>query len=158
MDRVVIESESVPEFVPPQNYTVFRGIELSGAVEDFADSDDVKATFNPGFTLNTTEAPIWLEFFARASEATSFRIESSAGTPGLVYEVEAWNWNSSAYDVIGSKDESFATDAVTDYQIVAADHIDGNGNVRSRIGWRRIGFVVNFPWTVNVDQAGWTPQ
>ena len=69
-------------FVPPSDYTVFRGIELNGALTDFANSDDVSASYNPGFTIIATEAPVSLVFDANAPTANEFVVESSAMTPG----------------------------------------------------------------------------
>ena len=122
---------------------------------DFADSDDVDASYNPGFTLNNLEAPVWLIFDAVAADATDFRVESDAGTPGLEYTVEAFNWATNAFEIVGTEIESFNADTVSEFPIVPADHVDGAGNVRTRVGWRQFGFIINFPWTINVDQVGW---
>ena len=142
-------------FVEPTAFTTFRGIQLSGTLADFASSDDVSATYNPGFTINSTEAPVWLIFDGVAPSATSFRVESNAGTPGLTYTVEAFNFNTNAFEVIGTQTESFNSDGMFDFNLVPADHIDAAGNVQARVGWRQTGFTINFPWEVRVDQAGW---
>lgn len=143
-------------FVPPATFTNFRGTVLNASLTDFADADDVDASYNPGFTIGNFEAPVWLIFEAVSASATGFRVESSAGTPGLEYTFEAWNWGTSSYDIIDTEVESFNIDTATEFPIVAADHIEpGTDNVRSRVGWRRVGFTINFPWQVNVDQVGW---
>ena len=113
------------------------------------------ANYNPGFTINNEEAPVWLIFDGVAAGAVSFRVESNAGTPGLTYTVEAFNWASGMYDIIDTMDESFNTDSVDTFPIVPADHIDAGGEVRGRVGWRQTGFTINFPWEVRVDQTGW---
>ena len=141
-------------FVPPAQYTVFRGIELNGAIGDYSTSDDVRASYNPGFVINNTEAPVWLVFDGNAAGATSFRVESQAGTPGLTYTMEAFNFVTGQLEVIGTQDESFNNDVVTTFPI-GADNVDTNGDVRSRVGWRQTGFTINFPWVVQVDQVGW---
>ena len=153
---VIGKNQAVETFAPPSSFNVFRGVQLSGSDSDFASSDDVVASYNPGFTLNSEEAPVWLEFFAAAPSATNFRVESSAGTPGLEYTVEAFNFVTNSYDVIGTQTETFNTDQVVEFAVVADDHIDTNGDVQSRVGWRSVGFTINFPWVVNVDQTGWT--
>lgn len=145
----------VGDFVPPTEYDVFRGIELNGSIADYTSSDDISASYNPGFTIVNTEAPVWIIFDAVVPSATDFQVESSAGTPGLEYTAEAFNWASGTYDVVGVQAETFNTDQVVSFPIVGSDHIDASGNVRSRVGWRRIGFTINFPWQVNIDQAGW---
>ena len=153
---VIGKNQAVETVAPPSSFNVFRGVQLSGSDSDFASSDDVVASYNPGFTLNSEEAPVWLEFFAAAPSATNFRVESSAGTPGLEYTVEAFNFVTNSYDVIGTQTETFNTDQVVEFAVVADDHIDTNGDVQSRVDWRSVGFTINFPWVVNVDQTGWT--
>ena len=69
---------------------VFRGVVVSGGLEEVRSSDDNYLLINPGFTLNASEAPAWIEFFGTvADDASVFAIESSAGTPNLLYTVEA---------------------------------------------------------------------
>lgn len=142
--------------IVPTMFTTFRGIVLSANLSDFLASDDTVASFNPGFTINTMEAPVWLIFDANGPGATGVQIESSAGTPGLEYTVEAFNFAAGMYDIVGTQTELFGTDQVVNFPIVPADHIDTNGDVRTRVGWRRAGFTINFPWQVNVDQVVWT--
>jgi len=143
------------DFVPPASFTNFRGVVLGAQLADFGTSDNIRATYNPGFVINDTEAPVWLIFNANAPTAVEILLESNAGTPGLSHTVEAWNFNTSVYDELAVTSEGFNTDAVLTFPIVVADHIDTNGDVQSRIGWRQTGFAINFPWEVRVDQAGW---
>ncbi len=152
----VVTGEIIPGgYVPPAAFSVFRGIIVKAAILDFADSDNVRAVFNPGFTLTAYEAPVWLIFDASASSAMDFLVESSASSPGLTYTVEAWNWNTSHYDVIGIHSESFPADSIWIFPVVAADHVDAEGRVRSRVGWRKTSFTIIYPWEVRVDQVGW---
>ena len=140
--------------VPPDSFSVFRGNQVSGMLSDFVESDDVAASYNPGFVLNNTEAPVWLIFDANAPTATSFFVESQAGTPGLSYTFEAFDWAANAFVVVDVEDETFNSDSVTTFPIGAAN-IDTDGSVRSRVGWRQTGFTINFPWEVRVDQVAW---
>lgn len=142
-------------FVPPDSFVVFRGFQIGGDLADFADSDDNRALFNPGFVLNSSEAPVWLVFDANAPGAINILVESQAGTPGLTYTVEAWNWPNNNYNVMGVNGESFNNDVVATFMIDPGSHVDINGNVRSRIGWRRTGLTINFPWETRIDQTGW---
>ena len=141
-------------FVPPAAFTVFRGVQLTGAIGDFLASDDVRAEYNPGFTLNDLEAPIWLIFDGNAPSSNEFIVESQAGTPGLTYTMEAWNFTTNAFEIIDTQPESFNVDVITSFPITA-DNIDSNGDVQSRVGWRQTGFIINFPWVARVDQVGW---
>ena len=47
---------------PPESVTVLRGSQASGGLSSFAISDNDRASFRPGFTLNDSELPIWLIF------------------------------------------------------------------------------------------------
>ena len=140
---------------PPESITVFRGIQISGDEGSYATSDNVHASFHPGFTINNIESPIWLILESTSAQTVEcFWLESHAGTPGLDRELEFWNWDSGSYQLIDTSSEPFGTDTVVIFPVEAA-HISQNGEVRSRVGWTQVGFVINFPWQVNIDQAGW---
>ena len=141
--------------VAPDTVNVFRGTVVSATLTDFAASDDTAASYRPGFTIGVFEAPVWLIFDGVAPDAAGFLVESSAGTPGLEYTVEAFNWGAGQFEEIGVQTEVFQNDQFIEFPIVAADHIDAGGEVRTRVGWRRVGFTINFPWQVNIDQVGW---
>jgi len=147
--------ESKPNEEAPESFTVFRGVALNASLADFTNSDDVSASFNPGFTINSEEAPVWLIFDGVLDSASSFQVESTAGTPGLTYTAEAFNWTTNTYDVIGTQAEGFNSEAVVEFPLVA-DHVDAGGEVRSRVGWRQTGFTINFPWVVSVDHILWS--
>ena len=158
------QSASVPAgFELPDAFTVFRGIQIDGALADAFESDDSRLLFNPGFVLNSDEAPVWLIFDATLSgdspNSLEITAESQAGTPGLTGTFEAWNWNSSAYEIIDVSPTSFNSDAVVTVDLTSgiSDYVQtGTGAVRSRIGWRQTGFTINFPWEVRLDQLVWT--
>ena len=118
-------------------------------------------SFNPGFILNSTEAPVWLIFDGTVAPSVpaSFDlvVESSANTPGLERRIEAWNFTTSSYDLVATDDASFNTDVVKTINFASAsDYQSGSGEVSSRIGWRKTGFTILFPWTVSVDQVVWS--
>lgn len=142
--------------------TVFRGIQNAGEIADSYASDDSTLDFSPGFTVNNTEAPVWLVFngnaFGEDVENLSFIVEAQAGTPGISRTTEIWNWSSGAYDLLDTADESFNSDSVVtvDLTMGMGDYIlSGSNNLRSRVGWRRTGFTINFPWEVRLDRAVW---
>ena len=139
----------------PDAFNVFRGSLLDGDLTAVQFSDDNYLRLNPGFTLNSIEAPVWLEFFAIANNsATSLQVESNALTPGLTYTVEAFNYSTTSYEEIGIQTEQFGTDQVVEFTL-NADNVDADGSVRTRVGWRQTGFTLNFPWEILVDQIVW---
>ena len=141
-------------------FTVFRGNQLTGVLDDSFDSDDSALTFNPGFTLNSAEAPVWLIFdgsFGSTPSSLSIIVESNANTPGLSVATEAFNFVTGAFDEVDVRDENFNADSVKTIDISSgiANFVDPSGAVRTRIGWRQTGFTLLFPWEARLDQAVW---
>ena len=150
----------VAQYVPPAAFTPFRGLLVGGDLQTATVSNDQFLAFNPGFTLNSTEAPVWLIFDAELPDANAASVdillESNAGTPGLSLTTEAWNFTTSEFDEIDVQNEGFNADTVRTFPLTTSIHVEaGTGAVRTRAGWRQIGFVLNFPWEVRVDQVGW---
>ena len=142
--------------IPPDSITAFRGIQTAGELSSFSNSDNQRAVFTPGFILNSSESPVWLEFnTSTAQTATNFLVESRANTPGIEFELEAWNWNDNSFRLLGSNDAPFGNDGVFVFPIEPKDHISPRGEARTRVGWRQTGFIISFPWRVEIDQAGW---
>ena len=70
----------------PDAFTVSRAFQIAGTFADALESGDSRLLFNPGFILNSTEAPVWLIFDAALSSdspnSLEIAVESQAGTPG----------------------------------------------------------------------------
>ena len=147
-------------FAMPETFNVFRGVLLGGSVDDVHESDDLGIAMNPGFVLNADEAPVWLEFQGVINTGVDYDliVESQAVTPGLTYTVEMRNANTGQYEELGSVAESFNTDTVETFSIDIGQHVGSGGEVEARIGWRQTGFVLLFPWSVELDVLGWQPQ
>ena len=130
----------------PSVFTQFRGLAVGApATSDFAGPDGVVASYNPGFTISNTEAPVWLIFDYAAAAAGGVDVTSFAGTPGLTMTVEYSIDGGANYVEIGTAGESFNTASTETFSLggVSTDKI--------RVGWRRTGFTINFPWEVNID-------
>ena len=160
---IFIATPIISEVVAPDAFTVFRGLQISGQLSDALESDDSRLSFNPGFTINSSEAPVWLIFDATLSSDSpnglELAAESQAGTPGLVATLEAFNWVTGAYDVVDVSAASINTDTIVSVDLSSQipDYVQtGTGAIRSRIGWRQTGFVINYPWEVRLDQMVWT--
>ena len=84
-------------------------------------------------------------------------IEANVSTPNLAQIVEVWNWNTGAFEkpIDYDFEANFLTDRLRVYDLTdrISDFVEpGTGNVRTRTGWKADGFVLGFPWTVNVDR------
>ena len=133
---------------------VLRGVVVAGDLAEVQESDDIYLRLNPGFIINSLEAPAWVEFSGTAPNSNVVEVESQAGTPGLTYTVEAWNWVLRDYEEIGTQSEQFNIDQIVSLPMVA-DHVNSDGSVQTRVGWRQTGFTINFPWEVRIDQVDW---
>ena len=145
----------------PNGFSAFRGNQVQGNLESVFTSDDDRLCFTPGFTLSSLEAPVWIVFdgtIGTTPGSLNFDVESSATTPGLTTTVDIWNWSSNEYAQLDSYSMSFNND-VTYTMAIAGDvndFVDGTGAVRSRVGTRQTGFVINYPWEVRFDCVSWT--
>ena len=159
-DNLSFDLEMVDAIVPAASFNTFRGNQIGGTLADVQDSDDTRLEFNPGFTINSLEAPVWIEFEAVLDGSASYNLnyESQAGTPGITVTAEQFNFNTSSYDIIGTAPETFNVDTVETFPVVSADHIDAAGGTMSRLGWRQTGFIINFPWEARIDQVFWEVQ
>ena len=158
--QTVINSfEIAVPFITADSLQIYRGVQIAGDLADTFASDNQRIEFQPGLTLNSAEAPVWLVFDSNVGSSGPFDLllESQANTPGLTYTAEMWNWNSNSYDVLGTQSETFNADMVHTYPINPANHINGSGDVKARIGWRKTSPTILYPWTVRLDQVGWNP-
>ena len=142
----------------PNSATVTRGFEVSGEFEDVCFRNGGRWIFNPGFVLNSTEAPVWIEFDGLApvlnkSIDYGVFVVSQASTPGLTLTVEEFNFATNAYELIGELDEAFNVDA--EHFVPASGHRTDFATVRCRLGWRQTGFTLQFPWEVRIDALAW---
>ena len=163
-DYTVVQAETLEE-VAPTAVTVFRGLLVAGGLNETLQSDDMALQVNPGFTLNSTEAPVWIIHDGNLSEdspvALDVQVEARANTPGLTQTMEAFNWLTGVFDEVDSRAGSFNTDVVATVDLSAnvPDYVEaGTGAVRVRNGWRQTGFVLLFPWQIDIDQVGWTAE
>lgn len=143
------------------SFNFFRGIQTGGGLASLTTSDDQYLTANPGFTLTSSEAPVWIEFettspFDSPSDLT-MTVESAANTPNLSQTTELFNFNTNEYESIDSRPIELAdTTAQISVSGDVTRFVDSNGAIEARIGWRVAGFLLVFPWEIRVDQVVWT--
>jgi hypothetical protein len=160
-DNIVIRGEAGDGTFPPDTFNRFRGVHVSGDLNSLLDSDNVDLCHNPGITLNPMEAPVTIDFIGTSPDDTpssiSVTIESSANTVGLGLTFRFWNFNTNAWETVGTAGQSNNVDTVRTFNGTPANHVDnGTGEVRTRYEVRRVSFIFLFPWTDCVDQVFWT--
>lgn len=148
----------------PASWSVFRGQLVAGGLADLINSDDSRVSLLPGFTINSTEAPVWVVLdgaLNRSFDSLELSLESNGSTPNLERTIEAWNWNAERFDVVNVSSEVFANDTVVDVDITTGEQDfvqPSTGATRARVGWRQSGFLISFPWRVNIDQFRWVSR
>ena len=135
-----------------------------GTVADVVNSDDQYLEFNPGFTLNSTEPPVWIEFAGISTNPDpsmfNFTLEARANTPNIVQLTELLNVNTGQWETLDTRNASFNVDSVV--TVTATGDVSrfinsaDNNIVLARGSWRANGFVLLFPWLISINQAQWT--
>jgi hypothetical protein len=147
--------------IPPYDLNVIRGFHVSGDIFDVTESDDSYLQYNPGFTLNPMEPPVWTEFQGTLPTdeplTLAFLLEAHANTPGLVQTIEIFNYDTNSYEEINL---GLATTSDSTVVVAAEGNVrrfveTDSANVRARIAWKAPGLVSLFPWTVSMDQVAW---
>lgn len=141
-----------------------RGVPNAGSVGNLSDSDDVYITFNPGFTLNSMEAPVWLELTGNAGSSNpgvlSFSVEANANTINIGQQISLLNYDTNEFELMDSQNVGFNTDSVVTVTATGdlSRFVDAanNNQVRAQTSWRANGFLLVFPWLVSIDQASWS--
>ncbi len=163
-DRVGVRAYRTPSpfTIHPDSVTALRGQWASGTLVDVFDSDDSYLNYQAQVTANSSEAPVCLIVDGASGDpdlsSIQLLMESQAGTPGLTAILEAWNWTENEYDIVDSSATRFNIDAVVtvDLSNMVSDYVQpGSGSVRARVGWRKTGLTINFPWEVRLDQLVW---
>ena len=162
---IEFEVPAATETTVPDSMSVFRGLAVAGDVSSVNASDDSYARFNPGFTLNGNEFPVWIVFSSDLStnDPSTFEVlvESSANTPSISKSIEAFNFLTGQYEIVSQNSESFNTDSVVSVDLSGETSkylSEANGAVSLRCGWRQTGFTILFPWTVSIDHVQWSAE
>ncbi len=145
----------------PDDYSIFRGMHVSGDLTEVVDADDVDLCHAEFITIFPEEAPVTLDFdgmLPNDSPATlDVTFESSANTPSLEITISFFNYNTNSWDIVGTTAHAFLNDAVHTFAGVPADHVEaGTGAVRTRYEVRKVGPVITFPFVDCIDQLFWT--
>jgi hypothetical protein len=150
--------------VNPTAFNRLRGAFVSGDLSDVQESDDSYLKYNPGLTLDSSEAPVWIEFEGTlptdSPTSLSVTLEASANTPNLSQTIEAFNWLTGQYEEVGVQSASSPADSVFTVDLTAdiGKYVEsGTGAVKTRTGWRTTGgLILLSPWTICIDQVVWT--
>jgi hypothetical protein len=148
---------------PATDFNIIRGLQIDGSIADVAASDDNYLKFRPGFTLNAQEPPVWLEFEAVSHtghpQGIQYKIETNATTANIQQVVELYNFVDDMYESVDTRLSSVNNDSIVELDLKGGEISrfveQGTGIVRARMSWKAVGFIFQYPWTVNIDQVLW---
>ena len=151
------------DLINADQYNIFRGLHAGGDLSDTYASDDSYLKFNPGLTINSAEPPVWIEFEGTlpsdSPTSLSVTLEAQAGTTGLTQTIEMFNWNTGQYEQVDAQSASWNEDSIVTVELTffISDFVQGGtGAVETRVGWNDTGPILNYPWTICIDQVVWT--
>ena len=160
-----VPATNTTEISVPDVINTFRGLAVSGDVSSVTSSDNNYVSYNPGFTLNVNEFPVWIVFGGAMSTAdpSTFEVsvESNANTPGISKSIEAFNYLTGQYEFVSQNGESFNSDSVVTVDLSGDvdKYLSGTtGYVSLRCGWKQTGFTILFPWTASIDHVQWVAE
>jgi hypothetical protein len=151
-----------PEAAVPDAFQLFRGFHNSGNAASLAEDDDIFLSATAGITVNPTESPLQLIIETNAPSSVvygiDFSLRAKVGTVGLTQRIELWNFATGQWDVVG---EVVATTTESVQNVSAGGNVldylqPGTNRLRAKVVWTATGPTSHFPWTAEVDQAGWT--
>jgi hypothetical protein len=141
-----------------------RGFLFDGTVENTFESDDEYLQYNPGFTINSSEPPVWLEFEGTLPDSVpqwlNVKLESHANTINIRQQIEMYNWLTETYQLVDARQTSFNVDATANVAVaLPMEFVEaGTNRVKARLGWKSNGFVLLYPWRVSIDYVVWLLQ
>lgn len=147
------------------SYTILRGSQGNGGLSDLNLSDDLRLAIQAGPTALASEPAVWVEFTttpirANAAELNpgALRFELEARSSSVMRQrVRIFNYSTNTWDTVSDGDSS-RSDLYVEANIWSntARYIDpGTGQMRTRVGFFVDRPIVNWPFTVEFDQAVW---
>ena len=151
-----ISSSKTEETSPPQSFNSFRGTYLEGDLASLSASDNDLLRYNPGFTLNSDESPVWTEFTTVVSDPANTQemtisLETNTSTPGLSMMVEVFDQQNNNYQIVEALGSHVFGTQTTSITLTNPDYLNAAGELKTRVGFRQTGFTIHFPWTVGYD-------
>lgn len=164
IDDITFENQSLETVdVDADSLVIIRGVVGEGDNSNIDVSDDVRIGMNPGFTLNASEPPVWLQTIGTAPgfdpSAMTFTLESHANTVNVSQTIQLLNYSTGNLETVDVQNASFNVDAVKTIDLTGdlSEYRNASNNeVMAIMSWKTNGFTLLFPWQINIDKIGWT--
>jgi hypothetical protein len=149
-------------YILPSEYTLVRGVWMSGTLADLYSSDDSDLVVQAGPVFDPTESPIWVRIKGTATTASpselTFTLEASANTSGLRQRIELYNYNTSSYEIVDER-QATTSDSVVEVTVSGdpSRFVDPDTlEMRAQMSWKPTGPILIWPFHVGIDQSVWS--
>jgi outer membrane protein assembly factor BamB len=146
--------------VNPTSFTVQPGTIVSGGLPQLLSSDDQRLVMKPGVVLISSQRPlvVTLEGAVPSGNYGSLRmtLESRSTSANIRQWVEFYNFTSGRWDQVHTAPTTIVDAQVNIPAQTIAPYMEaGTRRVRARVSYKAEGPVLQYPWTVSIDQAVW---
>lgn len=148
--------------LPPDGYSLFRGVLVSGDVSSMQYADGTSLVVRNGLTTTPSEAPIQVITTAHSAVVTptafNLTVVAGASTAGLTQTIALFNYATGAFVPVDTRAATQTKQTVN----VSASGSLGNfvnqatGEVKARISYIQTGLTTGASWQGQVDQVQWT--
>lgn len=153
----------VPEpSVLPQSFSMFRGVLVSGVIQDLFASDNSAVVARAGLVLSSAEPPVQMVIEgvspSLAPLELGFLVEARVSTPGLSQTIELFNFVSGQWELVNTRTAT-TTDSIAHAHVTnnpARFIRQGDGAVRAKVSYKTVGLTLHYPWSASIDRSHWT--
>jgi len=159
-DDFTVVAPGGPVSVCPDDFTINRGLEVSGSFGDICGSDDAHWRWRPDALAATIVAPINLElngtFDGGPPTSLTFAVEVAATDPGVVQRIELFNFATGQFEgAVFTNIPTTDTVHTVMRETGASDFVGPNGELRARVSYFRPAGVPPL-WNILIDETLWT--
>ena len=147
--------------VAVSNFSLIRGILLSGDINDLFSSEDSRLVMRPGVVLSSSEAPVQLIIDGTAIGGSMsqlvFSVESQANQANIQQTVALYNYLTNQYESIDQRIVSL-NDSIA--RLTTSSNpgrfVDTTTNaMQAKVSYKAGGPILSYPWQVRIDQTAW---
>jgi hypothetical protein len=155
-------SEGQDQTVYATNYSIVRGIWLSGGLPEMRASDDARLNVQTAIFTGANEPPVWITLTTNAPTATpsalKFKLEAQVSTASLIMQtIKLYNYRTASFETISARSAT-PTDLVLELPISGdvTRFIDPiSFEMQAQLTWKSAGAFAAGRWSAGIDQAVW---
>ncbi|MCC6402969.1 MAG: VCBS repeat-containing protein [Fimbriimonadaceae bacterium] len=154
---------SGPIIVTPSAFSFLRGAQAGGNLASLQASDDDRLGGKQFVILNSTEAPVQVQFDGTVALGTVSRLtlkyEGSTSVANMSQTLSLFDFSTGAYEVVDTRAASLGDSTVT--VIVTTNpgrFVSSTGALRALVGYKPTGPVLFSGWQTRTDYVQWEIQ